>query len=385
MNRKQFILVLLALCVIGGAGLALFLRNQKTWNVHEAKIGELLFPNFDPNAVAAIHVKAHQDFRIVRTNGTWRVPERWDYPANFGQISDLLLEIKRLKVMESEIIGPSMRGRVYLDEPGSGPTGGHLLEFEDEHGKVIASLLLGLKHDRKQKENEPLGMHGWFDGRYCLLPSEPNNVLLVPTEFPGAATYPGGWVDKTFFKIENPKFVGLVSSDPKKNWELIRETPNSKWTMNGLNPNETLDRGHLAQATEIWQFPTFIDVGSNVPPSETLMEKPDVVTVMTFDNVAYTFKIGRPRDDGSRFMTMSVAADFSAPRIPSPDETPEDKKRLDDEFEAKKKVLKEKVAKDRTYTPYVYLTEDWLNVVLCTRDQLVQAADSSSTKEASLK
>lgn len=383
MNRKQFVLVLLALCVIGGAGLALFLRNEKTWNVREAKVGEYLFPNFDPNAVAAIHMKAHQDFWIVRTNGVWRVPGRWDYLANFSQIHDLLLEIRSLKVSESEIIGPSLRGRVFLNDPTNAVGPGQLLEFEDEHGKILASLLLGLKHDRPQKENEPLGMHGWFDGRYVLVPSEPDNVLLIPTELPEAATYPGGWVDKTFFKIENIKFVGLVSPDPKKNWELVRETPNSKWTMTGLNPGETLDNEHLAQATEIWAFPTFIDVGSNVPPSETLMEKPDVVTVVTFDNLAYTIKVGSPRTDGTRFMTMSVAADFSAPRIASPDESAEDKKRLDDEFEAKKKVLQDKVTKERVFSHYEYLTQDWLNVVIRDRDQI--ALSGTSTKEASLK
>jgi len=381
MSRKQFILVLVALCIIGGAGLTLFKRGQKTWNVREAKVGEFVLPNFKPNDIAAIHIKARSDFRIVRTNGIWRVPDRYDYPANFSRISELLLDVKQLKVMQSEVVGSSLRSRVDLAEPGGGPGSGQLVEFEDATGKVVASLLLGLKHDRKQNENEPLGIHGWFDGRYVLVPSEPSNVLLVPNELPAAAPEPGGWVDLSFFKIENPKFIGLVSPDPQKNWELTRETPNAKWQINGLNAGESLDVGKVSQATEIWQFPSFIDIYSNLPPAETGLDKPTVVTVVTFDNLAYTVKVGKELPNGSHCITLSVAADFSAPRIPSPDETPDDKKRLDDEFEAKKKTLQQIVAKDRAFAPWTFLVEEWIDVVIRDRNQLVLA--KAPTQEAS--
>ncbi len=381
MSRKQFILVLLALCLIGGAGLALFKRNQKTWNVREAKVGEFVIPDFHPNDVAAIHIKEESDFRVIRTNGIWRVPDRYDYPANFRQVSELLLDIKKLKVMQSEVVGQSLRGRVDLNDPGKGPGSGELVEFEDANGKVIASLLLGRRHDRKQNENEPLGMHGWFDGRYVLIPSEPNNILLVPNELPSAAPDPGSWVDHTFFKIENPKFISLVSPDPQKNWQLTRETPTAKWTMEGLSAGESLDIEKLAQATEIWAFPTFLDMGSNLPPAVTGLDKPTIITVVTFDNLAYTLKVGKQTPAGNHIMTVSVAADFSAGRSPSPDETLEDKKRLDEEFQAKKKTLEEIVAKDRAFASWMFVVDSWLDVVLRDRSQLVTA--KAATQEAS--
>jgi hypothetical protein len=383
MNRKQFILVLLALGIIGGAGLALLKRNQKTWNVREAKVGEYVVPGFKANDVATIHVKAQQDFRIVRTNGTWRVPARYNYPADVGRINELLIEVKNMKVSQSEVVGQSLRARVDLNDPGTGPGSGELLEFEDATGKKMASLLLGKRHDRKQNENEPLGMRGWYDGRYVLVPSEPANVLLVPTQFPSAAPDPGGWVDHSFFKIENVKFIGLVSPDPKKNWEFTRETPESKWVLNGMNPGEELDRTKMAQATEIWAFPSFVDILSNVPPAQVGLDKPNVITVVTFDNLAYTVKVGAERPDGNHYITVAVAADFSAPRNPAPDETPEDKKRLDDEFEAKKASIRAQVEKDRAFAPWVFVADDWINVVLRDHAEFVQAP--SATKEASLK
>lgn len=382
MNRKQFVLVLLALCIIGGAGLALFKRKQKTWNVREAKVGELVFPTFRPNDVAAIHVKNSRDFWLVRTNGAWRVPARYNYLANHEQINALLLEMKQLKVMQSEIIGPSLRGRVDLNDPGTGPGSGMLLEFADANGKVMNSLLLGRRHDRKQKDNEPLGMRGWFDGRYVLYPGDPENVLLIPTELPGAAEVPNGWLDQTFFKIENPKFVGVVSPNPQKNWELFRETPDAKWTMPSMGSNETLDRTKLAQATEIWQWPRFVDIVSNAPPSETGLDNPTIVTVVTFDNMAYTVKVGKQTPDENYYMTINVAFDTNADRVASPDETAEQKKKLDEEFQAHKKALQEQVAKYRALSPWIFIGEhDWLHCVIRDRTEMVQAA--GATQEAS--
>jgi hypothetical protein len=373
MNRKQFVLIILALSIIGGAGLLLLKHKQQSWNVREAKVGQYVFPNFPINDIAAIHVKSGTDFRVLRTNGVWRVPARYDYPANYGRVSQLLIDIKQLKVMQSEIVGQSLRERVELAEPGSGPGAGSLIEFEDAQGKVVSSLLLGKKHDRKQNENEPLGMRGWFDGRYVLIPSEPDNILLVPSELPGAALDPSGWVSTEFFKVENPKFIGLVSPEPDKNWELSREAPTSPWTLNGMKPSETLVRDILARATEIWQWPQFVDVLLDPPTSLTGLDKPTVVTVVTFDNLAYTLKVGKTTPSGKHFITVSVAADLPPERMADPSETPDDKKRLDEEFQKNKKVTEEKLAKERGLSKWVFVADEWLDVVLRDRSQLVQA------------
>ena len=86
MNRKQFILVLLALALIGGAGLVLLHRNQQSWSVREAKSGAAVLPSFRFNDVAAIHIKGSSEFNLVHKNGLWCIPERADYPANYNQI-----------------------------------------------------------------------------------------------------------------------------------------------------------------------------------------------------------------------------------------------------------------------------------------------------------
>ena len=92
MNRKQLIFLLVALVVLGGACLALLKRNQDSWNTPSNMAGGKLFPNFQVNDAAAIHIKGAEDLTLEKKNDRWSVRERDDYPANFSQISELLIK-----------------------------------------------------------------------------------------------------------------------------------------------------------------------------------------------------------------------------------------------------------------------------------------------------
>src|SRR5436190_4601641 len=119
MNRNQFAFLLLALAVVGSAGLLLLKRNHQAWSAREAKAGDKVFPSFRFNDVAVIHVKSSAaDFNVERKDGVWRVREDGDYPANYSQIKDLLLRMRDIKVVQSDTIGPSQLSRVGLEPPG---------------------------------------------------------------------------------------------------------------------------------------------------------------------------------------------------------------------------------------------------------------------------
>ena len=118
MNLKQLILLLAALAIIGGAGLVLVRRNEKTWTESEAQIGQKLLKNYQVNDVAAIHIKGDTDLAVVRKDDGWRVAQRDNYPANLTQIRELLIKLGDLKVAQSDSIGPSQWARLRLAEPG---------------------------------------------------------------------------------------------------------------------------------------------------------------------------------------------------------------------------------------------------------------------------
>ena len=274
MNRKQFILVLAALAVIGGAGLVLLKQHQETWSVREAKIGDKVLPHFQFNEVAAIHIKGRSDLYLVRQNDLWRVRERYDYPANYFQIRNLLMRIRDLNVAMSEAVGPSQLAQVDLTEPGNGSGSGVRIEFMDGQGKMLDALLLGKKHERHQKANEPAGIHGFYDGRYVLLPTDRGNVLLASDDLANATPAPQAWLSQEFVKVEKVKSVSLVSAEGANLWTILRQAESWPWTLTDSKPDEVLNTNLMAQASERATFLRFADVAPTPPRLSSVWTSP---------------------------------------------------------------------------------------------------------------
>src|SRR5437588_2345776 len=113
MNRKQLIILLILLVVLGWAGLIVHNRNQADYKSSSAAIGQKLLGNFPLNDVAHLAIKqGTNELNLAKKDGLWRVRERNDYPANFSEISDFLIKVRDLKVTQSEKFGPSQLARV---------------------------------------------------------------------------------------------------------------------------------------------------------------------------------------------------------------------------------------------------------------------------------
>src|SRR4051812_5872147 len=99
MNRKQLTILIVLVAVIGGAGLALFKKQNSAYTPTDQKLGQKLFPKLPVNDVAQIQIKqSGGELNLVKQDDLWRVKERNNYPANFSQISDFLLKAGDLKI-----------------------------------------------------------------------------------------------------------------------------------------------------------------------------------------------------------------------------------------------------------------------------------------------
>ncbi len=280
MNRKQLIMLLVALVVIGGASLMLLKRNQQSWTASEGQIGGKLLNHFQMNDVAAIHIKGDTDLDLDKKNGRWCVEERGGYPANFTQISELLIKMGDLKVAQSEPIGASQLARMHLAEPGKGADSATLLEFKDASGKVLQSLLLGKKHTQKSERPSPMsfGDEGYADGRFVMLRSDPQDVFTISDALNSVDPKPAEWLNKDFFKVEKPIMISFVSTNASNSWTLSRESESAAWVLAGLKPGEVLDTNKLSSLSSTLNYPNFVDVSPNQSPAATGMEKPLTVT-----------------------------------------------------------------------------------------------------------
>jgi len=355
MNRKQFLMVLLALAIVGGAGLVLVHRNQDAWMSHEPKAGDRVLPGFSMNDVTIIDVQGDgNDFNVIHTNEVWRVQERDDYPADFPLVRDFLFKVRDLKVVQSDLIGASELSRLDLEPPGSGTNSATRVEFKDQHGKLLASLLVGKKHLRPQNGSEPLGLHGLFDGCYILLPGDPQNALFVSDDLAAAAPDPRSWLSQDFFKAENIRFLSLTSPKAADSWEISRADDSSPWTLDRAGPGEVLNTTAASDIAQILEFPSFDDVAPKT--SDVLANRglnhPVVITALT-DHFAYTLKVGQMEPNGDYPITVNVSGN-----VPNTDPDAE--------------ALRAKLAKEQALIPWIYDAGHWVERLLTARSSLLQ-------------
>ncbi len=88
MNRKQFIILLVLVVVIGGAGLVIHQRNRQSWQSAGTAIGQKLLPNLAVNDIAQIQIQSGTNIlNLARKNDLWRVAERAHYPADLNRLA----------------------------------------------------------------------------------------------------------------------------------------------------------------------------------------------------------------------------------------------------------------------------------------------------------
>lgn len=367
MRKNQFILLVVAVLIIGVIGLVTYKKRTSTWS-DSGQISEKLFSNFPLDDVAKITIKnSNQTLNLVKINDTWRVQERDNFPANFNEISEFLRKMWEMKRGLPVEVGPSKLGVLQLLPPDKGTNTGTLVEFKDKNDKTLATLLLGKKSTKKS----PMG-DDFPDGRYVMVNNDIKTVSQLTDTLSNIEPKPESWIDKEFFKIEKPKSYELISTNAADSWKIYRESETNQWQLAGLKQDEQADAIKLAAVGSSLSFPTFVDVVSTNKIQETGLDNPIKLIVETFDGFTYNLKIGKKTADDNYYLAFNVTASFPKERTPAPDEKQEDKEKKDKEFQDNLKKLKEKYEKEKKFEQWNYLVTKWtIETVLKTRKELL--------------
>ncbi|MSU57787.1 MAG: DUF4340 domain-containing protein [Pedosphaera sp.] len=362
MNRKQFIILLVLVVVLGGAGLKYYRDNASSWSSGGTGIGQKLLGNLDVNSVAQISVKqGTNELLLAKKNDLWRVTQRGDYPANFSEIKTLLVKLGDLKIVQTETVGPSQLPRLELATGGQGTNPPTVVELRGTNGAAIKTLLLGKKHLRKGQGASPMGEPddgGWPDGRWVMAGGAADRVAVVSDPLENVAPKPEDWLNKDFFKIEKARAIAVTFQNVTNSWKLVREKEGADLKFAESKPGEELDSAKAAGVANPFSAPSFADVAVGVKPEQVGLDKPNVVEVATLDGFSYTIKVGAKTNE-NYFVTMTVAANFPKERTPGKDEKPEDKTKLDKDFADQQKKLAEKLASEKAFEPWTFLVPGW--------------------------
>ena len=384
MNRKQFIILLVLVAVIGAAGLIIHQRNRQSWQSGGAAIGQKLLPNLAINDVAQITIQSGtNELDLARRDHLWRVRQRAGYPANFSQISALLMKFPDLKVVQTDEVGPSQLGRFDLLPAGAEKNSGTLLAFKDQSGKTLDTLLLGKKHISQPSQNSQMGgmgNEGWPDGRYVMVGTGGKTVDVISDPLDSVEPQPAQWVDKDFLSIEKPRSIAVQFPEATNSWKLTRTSETNDWQLADAQPHEKLDSAKISSVTSPFSSPNFNDVAAAStfnPASNT------VVTVQTFDGFNYIANIA-PEQNDNYPVKFSITADLPAEPPAPKDEKPADKTKREQAFKAEHAKLAGKLAKEQQFTNWVYqLPAYMVDEILKPRHELL--AEETTNSVASVK
>ena len=390
MNRKQLIL----LVVIGAVvALAWFFTHQKEQDVYREssqRMGQQLLPDLAVNDVTALCFKQGKaELNLVKKDDVWAVKERGDYPANFGNLRELLIKFSDMKITKP-VTSPRL-AQLELLPPDKSPS--TLVEFKDAKGKSMKSLLLGAKHNREARENSPYGGGAWPDGRYVMVDNDAKKVALINDVLSNTDPKPEEWLNKEWFKVEKLRSIAITSTNATNNWKLSRDSETNEWKLAELKPGEQLDSSKLSQVTSALSSPSFNDLATNSAPDKTGMDKPLLAKLETVDGFTYDIKVGNKIGDNDYYLKAAVSGAFAKERIPGKDEKPEDKAKLDKEFKDKQAKLEEKLKTEKNFEKWTYVVSKWnIEPLLKERKDLLQekkeepkAADATPKPAADVK
>ena len=387
MNRKQLAILLVLVIVLGGAGLVLRKKQTASWTGGDPSIGKKPLSDLAVNDVAHIAIKqGASELNLVKKDDLWRVRERNDYPANYSEISDFLLKVRDLKIVQSEKAGASEMARLSLTS-GQGTNSALVVEFKGQNDKTLKSLLLGKKHMKKGDRSSQfgdMGEEGWPDGRYVKVGSDSDQVALISDALANIEPKPDQWLNKDFFKIEKVRSIAVAFPIATNSWKLTRETESADWKLADAKPGEQLDASKASGVVNPLGSPSFTDVLTSTKPEETGMVKPTVVTAETFDNFTYTLKVGQKTNDNFP-LAMTVTAQPPKDRVAGKEEKPEEKAKLDKEFKEAQKKLEEKLSQEKNYEKWVYLVSTWtVDPLLKARSELMAEKKEEPKKDEKL-
>lgn len=371
MNRKQFLWLMLAVVIMCGAGLALFWQDLTAYRDSGAKIGAHLLPPMKVSDVAKMRLQdATGEVTLAVKDKVWRVEQRGGYPADFAEISGLILKLLEAKVVQSEAVGASLHGRLNLLAPGKSKEGtGTLVELSDASGKVLVSMVLGKVSLKKDPMNPlPNAKDGVPAGRHILVAGKGDNVFVVSDPLEKAVARPGDWLAKDFFKIDRIKTLQLAGDSSAASWKITRDEEWGQWKF--AAGGGQLDPSAAVTVNNAWSGLSFSDV---ILDDKTGTDKAVTFTAQTFDDLTYTVKLA-PHTGGDFVLRFSVAGTPPQTRKPEANEKAEDVAKRDKEFADNRQRLVARVMLEQARSQWAYVVPGkQVAPLLLKREQMVAA------------
>jgi len=324
---------------------------------------------------------ALETLTLTRGKDAWIVGNGRDYPADSDRIERFVKEFKEMKVLRQVPASASQLGRIHLLDPDNG--GNHTatqVTLSDSDKKVVHTLHLGKEIALAQASDSTsvFGGGSFPDRRFIMLNGNRETIAVVDQTFSNANPNPSDWLNKDFFKIENPKSIAVnyAGGQSTNSWKIANKDINGteEWVFDNAKKGEKLDTS--SAPTSPLSSPSFKDI-ANAEQAKLLDVNATKIEVNTSDGFRYTITTSQKNADGDYTLKMDVNGTFPDKREAKADEKPEDKDELDKTWAEAQAKLKSKLETEKKFTKWIYLVEGYtVDSMLKKRSELLSKEDT---------
>lgn len=381
MNKKTIIFMLVVTLVLFVISFYVFREDEKSWKKTE-KDTSLIPESLDVNKVAHISISnSDETVSLFKDAGIWKVKERLSYPADFSKISEALMKLGQVKIVQTIKAGKSQFGRMDLLNPLQNKDNksqtGVQIQLYDKNKKLMETITLGKEHFYNNETGRSIGMN-YPDGRYVLVASY-NQPVLISDTLSSISTSPSSWLDKDFLKIENLKSIQYESIDKNKNWIISRENKDADFILHNIPNDQQANKSEISSVTSAFNYFNFNDIytaESDISDKDKF-DKTASLKLKSFDGLSYDVKIALKGNDG--IVNVSVSGEFSEKRSPVQGEKAEVTQKLDKEFADNLKKLRNKLKHEQAFSKWNYLiSKNKIETLMKPKSKLLKKKEDKS-------
>ena len=296
MKGKTFSILLVVAVVLGGLA---FLRFSDRDKSIDTRMGQKLFADLPVNQVASIAIAGpDSSVTLVKGDNVWQVKERHGYPADFGELRDMVVKLSRLKIGRAFSGSGDSLARLSLLAPSTAEekSRGTQMTLKDGSGKVLADVILG----------ETRKTEGGGSGGQYLKKTDNDTVYLVDGSFRLLKTKPTDWLQDKVLDIKGDDIQSVTcyaGDDSKPVYTLARSEKGRLPELSPLPEGRTIDSSKVDQVFDALAPLTLDDV---TPADKAVAAAASRLVYRLYDGRQITVS---PTSDGEEIYRVRVAAE----------------------------------------------------------------------------
>ncbi|QTA78542.1 DUF4340 [Desulfonema limicola] len=309
MKIKTFI-VLLAVCGVL-AGIAYFMVNPgKSSDNNQDMTGKRLLDDLPVNDISGISIKSSEGEVILeKGENVWIVKNRYEYPADFGKITEFAKNLKDMKIGRYFNVSDDIQERLALFDPDkegiSENSRGMRITLKDKSQKILSDLIFG----------KPREVSAGLGGHY-IMPLNEKTVYLIDKDFKYMDKKPEDWLDKELVNISADDVSQVVCKDFQENvlYTLKRPEKGKSPEFMDIPEGKKIISSKLNDVFGALASLNIEDVASpDLAVEDTGLDKPVCFEYTLFDGKTYTACPGSVLKNDDNKYYFKVSTEFKEP------------------------------------------------------------------------